>query len=72
MIDTYKIVLDESLCSGFGDCVSMAPQAFELGDDGIARLMLGTTTDPSVLEAVNACPMAAIAAYRTDTGEQVA
>jgi len=40
MIDTYKIVLDESLCSGFGDCVSMAPQAFELGDDGIARLML--------------------------------
>ena len=69
---TWTIQLDEGLCSGMGDCVRIAPDAIELGADGIATLRVGTSDDPAVLDAVRACPMAALAAYRTDTGAQVA
>lgn len=69
---TWRIELDEGLCSGMGDCVRLAPDAIELGPDGIARLRVGTTDDDAVLDAVASCPMAALAAYRADSGERVA
>jgi ferredoxin len=69
---TYRIELDESLCSGMGDCVRLAPDVLELGTDGTARLRTGTTDDPTAVEACRACPMAALAAWRCDTGERVA
>ena len=68
----WRIELDESLCSGMGDCARIAPDVVELGADGIAVLRAGTTDDPEALEAVRACPMAALRAYRANTGEQVA
>lgn len=72
MSDTWTIHLDEGLCSGMGDCARIAPDVIELGPDGLAKLRAGTSDDPAVLDAVRACPMAALAAYRTGTGEQVA
>lgn len=69
---TWRIELDESLCSGMGDCARIAPDVIEVGDDGLARLRSGVSDDPDVLEAVRACPMAALRALRADTGEQVA
>ncbi|MCB0879925.1 MAG: ferredoxin [Thermoleophilia bacterium] len=69
---TYQIQLDESLCSGMGDCVRLAPDVIELAPDGIARLITGTTDDPGAVAACKACPMAALAAWRADTGERVA
>jgi ferredoxin len=72
MTDTYRLELDESLCSGMGDCVRLAPDAIELGPDGIARIRTGTTDDPAALDAVRACPMAALAAWRVASGERVA
>ena len=72
MSDTWTIHLDEGLCSGMGDCARIAPDVIELGADGLAALRAGTSDDPVALDAVRACPMAALAAYRTDTGEQVA
>ena len=71
-MSTWRIELDEGLCSGMGDCVRLAPEVIELGDDGLARLRAGTSDDPAVLDAVAACPMAALSAWRVDTGEQVA
>jgi ferredoxin len=56
----YRIVIDRSLCSGFGSCADLAPEVFEVDGDGLASLRIGTSNDPSVLEAANACPMAAI------------
>jgi ferredoxin len=57
---TYRITIDESLCSGFGSCVQLAPGAFELqGGTAVARI--ATSADPAVLEAVHQCPMGAIA-----------
>lgn len=72
MHDTWKIELDEALCSGMGDCARIAPDVVAIGDDGLALLRSGTTSDPAALDAVRACPMAALRAMRIDTGEQVA
>jgi ferredoxin len=56
----YRIVIDRSLCSGFGSCAELAPEVFEVDGGGLASLRIGTSNDPAVLDAANACPMAAI------------
>ena len=56
----YQIVIDRSLCSGFGVCADLAPDVIEVGSDGIAMLRVGSTADPKVLEAAAECPMGAI------------
>ena len=60
----YQIVIDQSLCSGFGVCADLAPDVIEVGPDGLARLRVGTSADPKVLEAEAQCPMGAIAVHR--------
>jgi ferredoxin len=64
----YRIVIDRSLCSGFGSCAELAPEVFEVDDGGLASLRVGRSNDPAVLEAAAACPMAAISVVE----EQVA
>jgi ferredoxin len=59
-MSTYRIHIDRSLCSGFGSCAELAPQAFEVGPDGIATVLVGETDNPEVLEAAGTCPMGAI------------
>jgi len=56
----YKIVIDRSLCSGFGSCAELAPEVFEVDPGGLVSLRVGTSDDASVLEAAAACPMGAI------------
>ena len=56
----YSIVIDGSLCSGFGDCADLAPDVFELGSSGKATVRVGMSNDPAVLEAAAAFPMGAI------------
>jgi ferredoxin len=71
-VSTYKIVIDRSLCSGFGACAELAPTVFQLPADGIAETRVGTSDDPEVVEAAFACPMGAIAIFDLATGEQAA
>ncbi len=56
----YEIVIDRSLCSGFGACAELAPDVFEVDSGGTAALRVGQSDDPAVLDAAAACPMAAI------------
>jgi ferredoxin len=56
----YRIVIDRSLCSGFGACADLAPQIFELDGEGLASVRVGASDDAAVLDAAAACPMAAI------------
>ena len=56
----YEIVIDRSLCSGFGTCAELAPDVFELDSGGTATVRVGRSDDPAVLDAAAACPMAAI------------
>jgi ferredoxin len=62
----YRISIDRSLCSGFGVCESLAPDVFELGDDGIAVLRAGMSEDEAVREACDACPVGAISIARVE------
>jgi ferredoxin len=62
----FRIVIDGSICSGFGDCADLAPDIFELDTHGKAHLRTGTSADPAVLEAVAACPMGAISVVEED------
>jgi ferredoxin len=56
----YRIVIDRSLCSGFGACAELAPDLFELEPGGTAVARMGVSDDPTVLDAAAACPMGAI------------
>ncbi len=59
----YRIVIDRSLCSGFGSCAELAPEIFEVDDGGLVSLRLGSSADPAVLDAASSCPMGAISAF---------
>ena len=54
------IVIDRSLCSGFGSCAELAPHLFQVDGEGIASLRVGTSDDPSAHDAAASCPMGAI------------
>ena len=55
--------IDNDLCAGFGICVGIAPEMFELHDDGYATVLI--SEPPPELEdaarrAANQCPAQAI------------
>jgi ferredoxin len=62
----YRIVIDPSLCSGFGACAELAPDLFELEPGGTAVARVGFSDDAAVLDAAAACPMGAIAILEED------
>ncbi len=56
-----EVRIDRDLCVGFGDCVTAAPDAFELDEDGIAVFLHpDAVTRERLLEACAACPVDAI------------
>ena len=57
----YRITIDRNLCSGFGACAELAPDVFEVDEGGLVTIRIGSSADPSVVDAAAACPMAAIA-----------
>jgi ferredoxin len=66
------IEIDRELCYGFGDCVSTAPNVFELDDEEKA-----VVADPNgasredLADAAANCPVMAITIRESSTGEQV-
>jgi ferredoxin len=70
--DGLVIEIDRELCYGFGDCVSTAPDVFELDDDEKAVVIdpNGAPRDDLVDAAAN-CPVMAITIREASTGEQV-
>ena len=58
-----RIVLDESKCSSLGMCEAVAPDVFEVGDDGALQLLDPTPPEDrraQMEEAVAACPTGAL------------
>ncbi len=58
-----KVRVDPEVCAGFGICVGVCPEAFELHDDGYAEVLIAVV--PNELEelvrtAANQCPSRAI------------
>lgn len=65
---SYAIQIDEAACAAHGDCVSIAPEIFELDD--VARV-IGTGPDELALAAAEACPSTAIIIIDEQSREQI-
>jgi ferredoxin len=62
----YRIVIDRSLCSGFGACAELAPEVFEVDGEGLVSLRVGTSGDVAVVDAAASCPMSAISVFEEE------
>ena len=67
----YRIKIDRDKCQGIGACVGVAPDVFEMDNDGKAFVAHKEGADnDTLLAAAEACPLEAIMLY-DETGEQV-
>ena len=67
-----RVRIDRALCVGFGDCISAAPFAFRLDDDGIVVFADPERVTREVLvNACESCPVDALTAW-DEKGKQLA
>ena len=63
--------IDRSLCVGFGDCVTAAPEAFKLAEDGVVVFVSPAEADRGrLIEACDACPVDALTVW-DGSGRQI-
>lgn len=65
---TMKIHVDRGRCTGIGICESVAPDYFEVNDDGELILLVDDVNDDDrrvVDESVRACPALALTLEET-------
>jgi ferredoxin len=61
VVHELRVRIDRTLCVGFGDCVTEAPDAFRLDDEGIAVFAEPENVlRERLLHACDACPVDAI------------
>jgi ferredoxin len=67
IVHGMRLCIDRSLCVGFGDCVDIAPEAFQLDDESLVILVDPDRVDRArLLEACDACPVDAITVWGED------
>lgn len=71
-IGKYKVTVIKEKCISAASCVAIAPQVFELDEEGIARVISqdGNDDDTKLL-AAQSCPTLAVIVTDTTTGKQV-
>jgi ferredoxin len=70
-VGTLRVRIDRTLCVGFGDCVTEAPEAFVLDDAGTAVFVTPEQVDRErFLRACDVCPVDAITVWDAD-GAQI-
>ena len=58
---SYRIKIDRSACTGYAECVGIAPDVFQLGDDNVSMVLDPEGTDEeAILDAARACRVDAI------------
>ena len=58
-----KVHVDPEVCAGFGVCLGLCPEMFELHDDGYAVVLVSEVPrelEDAVRQAVTQCPSNAI------------
>lgn len=58
-----KVHVDKGICAGFSVCLGLAPEVFELHDDGYAIVLVSEVPaelEDAVRTAVSQCPSGAI------------
>jgi ferredoxin len=61
-----KATVDPDKCCGYGDCVLTAPRLFDLGDDGVAIVLIEDVPEDQRAEldaAAASCPVEAITVH---------
>jgi ferredoxin len=67
VIAGLRVRIDRTLCVGFGDCVTEAPEAFVLDDDSVAVFVNPEQLDRErLLRACDVCPVDAITVWDVD------
>lgn len=70
-IGSLRVRIDRTLCVGFGDCVTEAPEAFVLDDSGTAVFVHPETVERErLLRACDVCPVDAITVW-DESGAQL-
>lgn len=68
---TYMIRVDRDKCQGIGACVGIAPEVFEIDNEGKAVVISREgADDDTILAAAESCPLEAITLL-DEEGEQV-
>jgi ferredoxin len=63
-VGDLRIRIDRTLCVGFGDCVTEAPEAFVLDDTGVAVFVIPDDVERErLLRACDLCPVDAITVW---------
>ena len=59
-----KVEIDLARCQGYGNCITAAPDVFDINDEGQAYLLVDNIADGELARmnaAAAVCPVAAIA-----------
>ena len=71
IVGDLRIRIDRTLCVGFGDCVTEAPEAFVLDESGVAVFVKPEAVERErLLRACDICPVDAITVW-DDGGSQI-
>ncbi len=63
-------MVDRRVCVGTTNCVEAAPEAYDIGDDGVAEPLPGAPLD-AIFAGARACPVGAITLHDLATGQLV-
>lgn len=70
-VGELTVTIDRLLCVGFGDCIDVAPEAFEFDEEGIAILTSPLEVERAqLLKACEVCPVDAITVTNAE-GRQI-
>lgn len=68
-----RIIIDRTKCTGEAICVGIAPEIFQLDEDGIAVVTdLEGADRETIYEAAESCPADAITVIDAKTGDKLA
>jgi ferredoxin len=70
-VGPLRVRIDRTLCVGFGDCITEAPDAFVLDESGVAVFVQPDQVERErLLRACDACPVDAITVW-DQNGSQI-
>ena len=68
VLGSIRVEIDRDLCVGFGDCVTEAPEAFDLDEEGVAVFRRPEdVARKTLVDACAACPVDALTVYENGT-----
>jgi ferredoxin len=67
-----KVTVDRNICIGNASCIGVAPETFQLDEEGKAVVLNPSgNDDQTILAAAKACPVLAISLEDENTNEKL-